>query len=69
MSMVYVGCCLSHSPRSLLETGVSSSSRLPEAREGALGLCSGTLIGLWDWGASWTASTPEIFVPSESSWK
>lgn len=52
MSMLYVGCSLSHSPRSLLETGVSSSSRLPEARERALGLCSGTLIGLLDRGAS-----------------
>lgn len=52
MSMVYVGCCLSHSPSSLLDTAASSSSRLPEARDLALGLCPDTGRALWARAAS-----------------
>lgn len=50
MSMLYEGCCRSHSPSSLFDTAAaaaSSSSRLPDAKDLVLGLCSGTVSDLW----------------------
>lgn len=47
MSMVYVGCWLSHSPSSLLDTVASSFSGVLEIRDLVLGLCSGMQSGPW----------------------
>lgn len=64
ISMVYVGCCLSQSPNSLLDTAGSSSSKPAEATDLVLRLCSGTVRDACD---PWTSSTPKILESSESS--